>query len=92
MWKGPGQLELGHVGPARLSCAPPLGMVPLPFGESPLLHLQCVQQTPLPGVEGWEHHTSLANHSTYHTRSGPREWYRPVLTTGTSDGTIGNGF
>lgn len=38
MWKGPGQLELGHVGPARLSCAPPLAMVPLPFGESPLLH------------------------------------------------------
>lgn len=30
-----------------------------------LLILQCVQQTPLPGVEGWEPYTSLANHSPH---------------------------
>lgn len=57
-----------------------------------VLHLQCVQQTPLPGVEGWEHHTSRANHITHYTRSGPSEWYRPIMTTGTLDGIIGKGF
>lgn len=52
VWKGPGQLELGHVGPVCLSCAPPLDMVPLPFGESPFLYSTC-SVCSRPRFQGW---------------------------------------
>lgn len=94
VWKGPEQLELGHVGPVCLSCAPPLDIVPLPsFGESPFLYSTC-RVCSRPHFLGWRdgNITSLANHITHHTRSGPSEWYRPVMTTGTLDGTSGKGF
>lgn len=65
MWVAQGSWRLEHVGPVCLSSAPTLGLVPLFLLGNHLLILQCVQQTPLPGVEGWEPRTSLANHSPH---------------------------